>query len=189
MSWLVYLPAQQAAFPYVPATQWKSEQQGYNRHGFRGRDAGGSGRAAALAATTGALIARDPVTQQRWRVDFKGTMEWRPARHRGRAGFSGKFIERVRGTMRPSAPSCGPPMPRPGSSRHRSRTPSRRTICRGDGRLGRHLGAFAPGVLSEVAGPVRNISRLLVFAGGHGPPSSRTAARACCRLITSSDRQ
>lgn len=74
---LVYIPAIEAAFPYFPEAAWKPDP---NRGMNTGLDlsagampADPAAREAAIAATKGALIAWDPVTQQeRWRVPHAG---------------------------------------------------------------------------------------------------------------------
>ncbi len=71
---LVFIPAMHTAFPYIHNPAWKP-----NKHGFNvGLDlasgampADPKARAAALAATTGELIAWDPVAQKaRWTVKY-----------------------------------------------------------------------------------------------------------------------
>jgi quinohemoprotein ethanol dehydrogenase len=74
---LVYIPAIEAAFPYFPEAGWKPDR---NRGMNTGLDlsagampADATVRAGAVAATKGALIAWDPVTQtERWRVPHPG---------------------------------------------------------------------------------------------------------------------
>jgi alcohol dehydrogenase (cytochrome c)/quinohemoprotein ethanol dehydrogenase len=73
----VYIPEQEAAFPYYPQKGWKPD---LNRGMNTGIDlaagampADKAARAAAVAATKGALIAWDPVKQEeRWRVPHPG---------------------------------------------------------------------------------------------------------------------
>ncbi|TLY88187.1 MAG: PQQ-dependent dehydrogenase, methanol/ethanol family, partial [Gammaproteobacteria bacterium] len=73
---LVYIPAQEAGFPYIPEANWKPTAQGFNTgidFAAAAMPADPKVRAGAMAATRGALIAWDPVAQQeRWRVAFKG---------------------------------------------------------------------------------------------------------------------
>ncbi len=74
---LVYIPAMEAGFPYFPEAGWKPDR---NRGMNTGIDLGASAlpadaavRSATAAATTGALIAWDPVAQkERWRVPHPG---------------------------------------------------------------------------------------------------------------------
>jgi len=73
---LVYIPAQFAAYPYFPDPNWKPQAVGFNV----GLDmAAGTmpaikeARDAAKAATTGAVVAWDPVAKkERWRIPFGG---------------------------------------------------------------------------------------------------------------------
>jgi quinohemoprotein ethanol dehydrogenase len=74
---LVYIPAMEAAFPYVPEVGWKPDR---NRGMNTGIDLGAAAmppdravREAAAAATKGVLIAWDPVAKkERWRVPHRG---------------------------------------------------------------------------------------------------------------------
>ncbi len=174
---LVYLPAQQAAFPYIPATQWKSEQQGYNT----GMDFAAAAmpadpkiRAAAAAATNGALIAWDPVAQQqRWRVDFKGPWNGGLLATGGGLVFQGNSMKEFAaydaalGTKLWSSNAQTGIIAAPVT--YSVNGEQYVAVMAGWG----GIWALAPGVLSEVAGPVRNISRLLVFklgATGQLPP-------------------
>jgi alcohol dehydrogenase (cytochrome c)/quinohemoprotein ethanol dehydrogenase len=73
---LVYIPANLAAMPYAAAKGWKASDIGFQT-GMDGAltaaPADKAVRAAAKAATTGALIAWDPVKQQEaWRVTHTG---------------------------------------------------------------------------------------------------------------------
>lgn len=73
---LVYIPANLAAMPYAAAKGWKATDIGFQT-GMDGAltaaPADKAVRAAAKAATTGALIAWDPVKQQEaWRVTHTG---------------------------------------------------------------------------------------------------------------------
>jgi quinohemoprotein ethanol dehydrogenase len=70
---LVYIPAIEAAFPFFPEAGWqRDDQRGMNTGidlSAGGMPADPAARAAAKAATKGALIAWDPVAQkERWRV-------------------------------------------------------------------------------------------------------------------------
>lgn len=74
---LVYIPAIEAAFPYFPEAGWKPDpNRGMNTGidlGISAMPADKAARAAAAAATKGALIAWDPVAQkERWRVPYPG---------------------------------------------------------------------------------------------------------------------
>ncbi|MBN8500355.1 MAG: PQQ-dependent dehydrogenase, methanol/ethanol family [Sphingomonadales bacterium] len=73
---LVFIPAINSAFPFIHKPDWKA-----NKHGFNvGLDLASGAmpadpkvRAGAVAATTGELIAWDPVAgKARWKIQFKG---------------------------------------------------------------------------------------------------------------------
>jgi quinohemoprotein ethanol dehydrogenase len=71
---LVFIPAQIAAFPYIPAENWKASSIGFNvgvDMGAAAMPADPKVRADAEKATRGELIAWDPIKQQaRWKVDY-----------------------------------------------------------------------------------------------------------------------
>ncbi len=174
---LVYIPAQQAAFPYIPAASWKSEQQGYNTgmdFAAAAMPADPKVRAGALAATSGALIAWDPVLQQqRWRVDFKGPWNGGLLATAGGVVFQGNSLKEFaaydanRGTKLWSTNAQTGIIAAPVT--YTVKGEQYVAVMAGWG----GIWALAPGLLTEVAGPVRNISRLLVFklgGAGHLPP-------------------
>jgi quinohemoprotein ethanol dehydrogenase len=71
---LMFIPAQIAAFPYIPAENWKASSIGFNvgvDMGAAAMPADPKIRADAEKATRGELIAWDPIKQQaRWKVDY-----------------------------------------------------------------------------------------------------------------------
>jgi alcohol dehydrogenase (cytochrome c)/quinohemoprotein ethanol dehydrogenase len=75
-SGLVFIPANEAAFPYFPEANWAASLMGFNvgidmAAGAMPADA--AVRAGAMDTTRGALIAWDPVAQEeRWRVQYQG---------------------------------------------------------------------------------------------------------------------
>jgi alcohol dehydrogenase (cytochrome c)/quinohemoprotein ethanol dehydrogenase len=73
---LVYIPANIAAFPYAPAENWKPSAIGFQNALDGGKTAMPAipqAREAAAKATTGALIAWDPVAgKEAWRVEQPG---------------------------------------------------------------------------------------------------------------------
>ena len=75
-SGLVFIPAIEAAFPYVPEADWNPAALGFNvgvNFGAAAMPANVDARAGAMAATKGALIAWDPIAQEeRWRVEYEG---------------------------------------------------------------------------------------------------------------------
>ncbi len=73
---LVFIPAQITAFPYIPNPNFKPGAMGFNTgadFAAGAMPADTKVREGALKATTGALIAWDPIAQkQRWRIDLPG---------------------------------------------------------------------------------------------------------------------
>jgi alcohol dehydrogenase (cytochrome c)/quinohemoprotein ethanol dehydrogenase len=74
---LVYIPEQEAAFPYYPQKDWKPDRKRGMNTGLDlsagAMPADKAARAAAVAATKGALIAWDPIKQEaRWKVPHAG---------------------------------------------------------------------------------------------------------------------
>ncbi|MEH3106230.1 MAG: PQQ-dependent dehydrogenase, methanol/ethanol family [Sphingomonas fennica] len=73
---LVFLPANEAAFPYFPQKDWKPAPLGFNvgiDMAAGAMPADPAARKAAAAATTGKLIAWDPIAQKaRWSVQYPG---------------------------------------------------------------------------------------------------------------------
>jgi alcohol dehydrogenase (cytochrome c)/quinohemoprotein ethanol dehydrogenase len=71
---LMFIPAQIAAFPYIPAENWIASSIGFNvgvDMGAAAMPADPKVRADAEKATRGELIAWDPIKQQaRWKVDY-----------------------------------------------------------------------------------------------------------------------
>ncbi len=167
---LVYIPAQLVGFPFTPAAPWKSASQGFNT----GMDFAASAmpadskvRAAVASATTGALIAWDPIAQQqRWRVDFKGPWNGGVLATAGGLVFEGNSLKEfaaydaAQGTKLWSAEAQTGIIAAPIT--YSIKGEQYVAVMAGWG----GVWALAPGVLSEVAGPIRNISRLLVFKLG-----------------------
>ena len=73
---LVFIPAMNTAFPYMHEKDWQADQLGFNVGIDMAKNmlkAGGDDREAAVAATSGELIAWDPVEQREvWSVEFDG---------------------------------------------------------------------------------------------------------------------
>jgi len=167
---LVFIPAQLAAFPYFPEKNWKPQKLGFNigiNPAAGAMPADASARAAARKATTGALIAWDPVAQkERWRVNFKGPWNGGILATQGNLVFQGNaagtFVAYGSNTGKQlwSFPAqtgvvAAPITYRIGDDQYVA-------VLAGWG----GVWAVAPGVLSDLSGPVRNISRLLVFKLG-----------------------
>lgn len=167
---LVFIPAQIAAFPYFPEKDWKPKAQGFNigiDQGAGSMPAIKAARDAAKAATKGALIAWDPITQtERWRVSYNGPWNGGVLATGGNLVFQGNAIGNFSafasdtGKQLWSFPAqtgvvAAPITFKIGKDQYVA-------VMAGWG----GIWALAPGVLSDVSGPVRNISRLLVFKIG-----------------------
>ncbi|MFM5950860.1 MAG: PQQ-dependent dehydrogenase, methanol/ethanol family [Novosphingobium sp.] len=90
---LVYIPANLAAFPYAAQKDWKASDIGFQT-GLDGAatamPADKAARAGAMAATTGALIAWDPVKQKAaWTVPYKGPWNGGTLATKGNLVFQG----------------------------------------------------------------------------------------------------
>jgi len=164
---LVYFPAQEAGFPYVPEANWKPAAQGFNT----GMDLAAAAmpadpkvRAGVMAQTKGALIAWDPVAEkERWRVDFKGPWNGGVLATAGGLVFEGnsakEFVayDAAKGTKLWSMNAQTGVLAAPIS--YAVKGEQYVAVLAGWG----GVWSLAPGILSEVGGPVRNVSRLLVF--------------------------
>jgi alcohol dehydrogenase (cytochrome c)/quinohemoprotein ethanol dehydrogenase len=181
---LVFIPANIAAFPYIPQKDWKSAKLGFNV----GVDMGAAAmpaipavRQGAAAATKGALIAWDPVAKkERWRVSFEGPWNGGVLATGGGLVFQGNATGQF---VAYSAKDGGKLWSFPAQTGIVAAPISYEldgeqyvAVLAGWG----GVWALAPGVLSDVSGPSRNISRVLVFKlGAKGslpppPPLSRT---------------
>jgi quinohemoprotein ethanol dehydrogenase len=169
-SGLVYIPAQLAAFPYIPVTNWQSAAQGFNT----GMDFAAAAmpadpkiRASAAAGTTGALIAWDPVTQkERWRVDFNGPWNGGLLATGGGLVFQGNATKEFAAYDSLSGNKLWSTQVQTGviaaPVTYSINGEQYVAVLAGWG----GVWSLSPGILSEVAGPMRNISRLLVFKLG-----------------------
>jgi alcohol dehydrogenase (cytochrome c)/quinohemoprotein ethanol dehydrogenase len=167
---LVYIPAAQAGFPYIPATQWKPAPLGFNTgidFGAAAMPADPKVRAGALANTKGALIAWDPVAQkERWRVSFKGPWNGGVLATGGGLVFQGNSAQEFAAYDAASGAKLWSHNVQTGviaaPVTYSIKGVQYVAVLAGWG----GIWALAPGILSEVGGPVRNISRLLVFRLG-----------------------
>jgi quinohemoprotein ethanol dehydrogenase len=196
-SGLVFIPSQDAGFPYMSQANWQPAAQGFNNGldmGAMAMPAVAAARAAARNGTRGALIAWDPVHQREvWRVQYRGPWNGGVLSTAGGLVFEGS--------------AAGDFAAFDSSNGHRLWTFAAQTgvvaapvtytiggrqyvaVMAGWG----GVWALAPGILSDVSGPVRNVSRLLVFRiGGRAqlpaalafsnrvldPPADRGAAPA-----------
>lgn len=167
---LVYIPVMETAFPYVPAAQWKSAVQGFNTgmdFAAGAMPADSKVRAGVAAATKGALVAWDPVAQrERWRVRFNGPWNGGLLATGGGLVFQGNSLQEfaaydaARGTKLWSSNAQTGVIAAPIT--YSINGEQYVAVLAGWG----GVWALAPGFLSEVGGPVRNISRLLVYKLG-----------------------
>jgi PQQ-dependent dehydrogenase (methanol/ethanol family) len=169
-SGLVYIPVQEAAFPYIPEANWKSSAVGYNTgvdFAAGAMPADPKIRGGAMAGTKGALIAWDPVAQkERWRVAFKGPWNGGLLATGGGLVFQGNSVKEFAAYNAATGGKLWSTNVQTGIMA----APATYTI-KGEQYVAVLAGwggswALSPGVLSEVAGPIRNISRLLVFKLG-----------------------
>ena len=167
---LVYIPANIAAFPYFPEKDWKPKALGFNigiDQGAGSMPAIPAARKAAADATTGALIAWDPVTQkERWRVSYPGPWNGGLLATAGGLLFqgtaSGSFNAHstTDGRKLWSFPAQTGVMAAPAT--FKVGNDQYVAVLAGWG----GVWGLAPGVLAQKSGPGRNISRLLVFKLG-----------------------
>ncbi|MCB5425692.1 PQQ-dependent dehydrogenase, methanol/ethanol family [Altererythrobacter sp. CC-YST694] len=182
---LVYIPVIEAAFPYFPEANWKpNTKRGFNvgiDQAAGGMPADLAARNGARAATKGALVAWDPVAQkERWRVPYQGPWNGGLLSTAGGLLFqgtaAGNFVAydakdgKQLWSFAAQTGVVAPPMT------YMIDGEQYVAVLAGWG----GIWPLAPGgVLNEVAGPVPNISRLLVFKlGGKAtlppaPPLSR----------------
>lgn len=167
---LVYIPAQLAAFPYIPEKDWKAAKKGFNT----GVDFSAGAmppipevRAGAAAATGGALIAWDPVAQkERWRATFPSANNGGVLATGGGLVFQGNMT----GNFVAYAAATGKELWKFPVQTGIVAAPVSYTI-NGEQYVAVLAGwggvwALAPGILSQDGGPIRNVSRLLVFKIG-----------------------
>jgi alcohol dehydrogenase (cytochrome c)/quinohemoprotein ethanol dehydrogenase len=169
---LVYIPVIEAAFPYYPEAGWKPD---LNRGMNTGLDlSAGSlppdpaARAAAVAATKGALVAWDPVAQkERWRVPYPGPWNGGLLSTGGGLVFQGTAA----GNFTAYSAKDGDQLWTFAAQTGIIAPPVTYTV-NGDQYVAVLAGwggvfPLSPsGILTEQAGPLPNISRLLVFKLG-----------------------
>jgi quinohemoprotein ethanol dehydrogenase len=166
-SGLVYIPAEEVGFPFVPAANWKEAPQGFNTgmdFGAAAMPADTNIRAAAKAAIKGALIAWDPIAQkERWRVAFKGPWNGGVLATGGGLVFQGNGAKEFAAYDATSGTKLWSTDVQTGiiaaPVTYSIKGEQYVAVLAGWG----GVWALAPGVLSEIAGPIRNVSRLLVF--------------------------
>ncbi len=172
-SGLVFIPANIAGFPYVAPSDWKPSKLGFNvgvDFAAAAMPADSKIRAGVMQATRGALIAWDPVARKpRWQVAYRGPWNGGLLATAGDVVFQGNAA----GAFAAYAADTGAKL---------WSTPAQTGIVAapisyeidGEQYVAVMAGwggvwALAPGILSDVSGPVRNVSRLLVYKlGGSG---------------------
>lgn len=167
---LVFIPAQFAAFPYFPDKNWKPSPVGFNvgiDQAASAMPADAKVRAEARAATTGAIIAWDPVAQkERWRVSFPGPWNGGLLATGGGLLFQGN----AKGTFAAYSIKDGKELWSFPAQTGVVAAPV--TFMAGGEQYVAVLAGWggvwplATGILAEKSGPVRNVSRLLVFKIG-----------------------
>jgi alcohol dehydrogenase (cytochrome c)/quinohemoprotein ethanol dehydrogenase len=167
---LVYIPAQIAAFPYFPDPDWKPAKQGFNvgiNMAAGAMPAISAVRDAAAAGTRGQLIAWDPVAQKaRWTVEYPGPWNGGLLSTAGDLVFQGNAA----GGFAAYSAADGKKLWNFDAQTGVIAAPATYTI-NGEQYVAVLAGwggvwSLAPGILSKKSGPVRNISRLLVFKIG-----------------------
>ena len=167
---LVFIPAQITSYPYIPAAGWKPSKLGFNvgmDTANNAMPADNAVREAARKATKGVLIAWDPVAQkERWRVTLGGPWNGGVLATAGGLVFQGNAMGNFVAYDSVSGKNLWSFEAQTGVVA----APMTYSI---DGEqyvavLAGWGGAWAitAGVLSDMSGPVRNISRLLVFKLG-----------------------
>ena len=167
---LVYIPAQDAGFPYVPARNWQPAAQGFNNGldmGAAAMPADPAVRSGARAATRGALIAWDPVNQREvWRHQYQGPWNGGVLSTAGGLVFQGSAagdfaaFDAVSGRQLWTFPAQTGIVAAPVT--YTIDGQQYVAVLAGWG----GVWALAPGALIDISGPVRNLSRLLVFRIG-----------------------
>ncbi len=177
---LVYIPVNEAAFPYAaPDEPWKPSPIGFNTATDGGKvamPADNAARRAALEATTGALVAWDPVAQKvAWKHQYKGPWNGGTLATAGNLVFQGtaagtfNAYSADKGSLLWSAPVQTGIIAAPIA--YSVDGEQYVAVMAGWG----GVWDVATGVLADKSGPTRNVSRLLVFKlGGKGAlPAAR----------------
>ena len=180
---LVYIPVNNAAFPYAAAKDWKPSAIGFQTGTDGGKVAMPADKAArdgAAAATTGALVAWDPVAQKAaWTVPYKGPWNGGTLATAGNLVFQGSAA----GEFAAFSADKGAKLWAFPAQSGIIAAPMTYSI-KGEQYVAIMVGwggvwDLALGTLANKSGSVRNISRLLVFKlGAKGqlpppPPSSK----------------
>lgn len=178
---LVFIPAQITSYPYIPAAGWKPSKIGFNvgmDTANNAMPANNAVREAAKKATKGVLIAWDPVAQkERWRVTLGGPWNGGVLATAGGLVFQGNAM----GNFVAYDSASGKNLWSFEAQTGVVAAPMTYSI-NGEQYVAVLAGwggawPITAGVLSDMSGPVRNISRLLVFKlGGKGKLPAMPAA-------------
>ena len=169
-SGLVFIPAQETTFPYLPEQGWKKAAQGFNvgfDMGSVAAPADKAVRAQAAAVTKGALIAWDPVAQkERWRVQHQGPWNGGALATGGGLVFQGNAAGEFAAYSTEDGKKLWSFAAQTGVV-----APAATYTIKGEQYLAVLAGwggAFpvSAGFLQDKSGPVKNVSRLLVFKLG-----------------------
>lgn len=167
---LVFIPAQITMFPYIPQAEWKPAKMGFNtgmNFGAGALPADEAVREGARKATKGVLIAWDPVAQkERWRVTLGGPWNGGVLATAGGLVFQGNAM----GNFVAYDARDGKQLWSFAAQTGVVAAPMTYAI-NGEQYVAVLAGwggawALTAGVISDMSGPVRNISRLLVFKLG-----------------------
>jgi alcohol dehydrogenase (cytochrome c)/quinohemoprotein ethanol dehydrogenase len=182
---LMYIPANEAAQPYMAAKDWKPSGIGMQLGvdmGSVSMPADPKARAGARAATTGSLLAWDPVTQSaRWTVNYPGPWNGGVLATAGNLVFQGTASAEFRayaadtGKQLWSFPTQSGVVAAPMTYSIDGEQYVAVLVGWGS------LYDLVTGVLADKSGPIRNISRLMVFklgATGKLPAPPPMAQRA-----------
>ena len=164
---LVYIPAQLASLPYFPDKDWKAKPKGFNTGvdmSAGAMPADPAVRKAAADATKGELIAWDPVAQKaRWKVTLPSVNNGGVLATGGGLVFQGNMKSNLVAYASDTGKELwsypvqtgvvAPPI-----TYEIDGTQYVALVAGWGG-----IWALAPGILSQDGGPVRNVSRLLVF--------------------------
>lgn len=170
MTGLVYIPANEAGFPYAAEKNWKPSKIGFQTAidgASVAMPADETIRAAALKATTGALVAWDPVKQKAaWRIEHIGPWNGGTLATAGNLVFQGN----ARGQFVAYAADTGKKLWESPTQTGVIAAPMTYSV-KGEQYVALLAGwggvwDVAPGVLAGKSGTTRNISRLLVYKLG-----------------------
>ncbi len=167
---LVFIPAQHASLPYFPDKNWKPKPKGFNTGvdmSAAAMPADPAVRKAAADATFGELMAWDPVAQKKvWSVTFPSANNGGVLATGGGLVFQGNMTS----TFAAYASDTGKKLwsypvqtgvVAPPITYEIEGTQYVALVAGWGG-----IWALAPGILSQDGGPIRNVSRLLVFKLG-----------------------